>query len=128
VLHQNDTHIANPLNNALGECEQHLINIVELFLSFLKTGRFHSGRIWTSVRSDKVVGNWTQVTIYNGSKQMSSLCIYSITTIDHHYHILHKILRSSGVIPLEINCICILVSTVTQVRYLDLSVNNSITV
>jgi ATP-dependent DNA helicase DinG len=32
-----DTHIANPLNNALGECEQHLINIVELFLSFLKT-------------------------------------------------------------------------------------------
>jgi ATP-dependent DNA helicase DinG len=33
-----DKHIASPLNNALGECEQHLINIVELFLSFLKTG------------------------------------------------------------------------------------------
>lgn len=30
---------------------------------YSKTGRFHSGRIWTSVRSDKVVGNWTQVTI-----------------------------------------------------------------
>lgn len=32
-----DKHIASPLNNALGECEQHLINIVELFLSFLRT-------------------------------------------------------------------------------------------
>lgn len=32
-----DKNIADPLNNALGECEQYLINIVELFLSFLKT-------------------------------------------------------------------------------------------
>ena len=32
-----DKNIADPLNNALGECEQHLINIVELLLSFLKT-------------------------------------------------------------------------------------------
>ncbi len=31
-----DKAISNPLNNALGECEQYLINIVELFLSFLK--------------------------------------------------------------------------------------------
>ena len=38
------------------------------FEVYLKTGRFHSGRIWTSVRSDKVVGNWTQVTI-NIAKQ-----------------------------------------------------------
>jgi hypothetical protein len=25
-----DKHIASPLNNSLGECEQHLINIVEI--------------------------------------------------------------------------------------------------
>ncbi|CAB5500403.1 ATP-dependent helicase DinG/Rad3 [Bathymodiolus thermophilus thioautotrophic gill symbiont] len=29
--------IADPLNNAIGECEQHLIGIIELFSSFLQT-------------------------------------------------------------------------------------------
>lgn len=32
-----DKNIVDPLNNTLGECEQHLVNIVELLLSFLKT-------------------------------------------------------------------------------------------
>ncbi len=32
-----DKHIANQLNNAVGECEQHLMSIIKLFLSFLKT-------------------------------------------------------------------------------------------
>jgi hypothetical protein len=31
------------------------------FEVYLKTGRFYSGRIWTSVRPDKVVGKWTHV-------------------------------------------------------------------
>lgn len=32
-----DKHISNPLNNAISECEEHLMGIIELFLSFLKT-------------------------------------------------------------------------------------------
>ncbi|BAS68013.1 ATP-dependent DNA helicase DinG [Bathymodiolus septemdierum thioautotrophic gill symbiont] len=32
-----DKHIADPLNNAIGEVEQHLVGIIELLMSFLKT-------------------------------------------------------------------------------------------
>lgn len=51
------------------------------FEVYLKTGRFHSRRIWTSVRSDKVVGNWTQVTI-NIAKQTEPFKVRLIGNIN----------------------------------------------
>jgi hypothetical protein len=50
------------------------------FEVYLKTGRFHSGRIWTSVRSDKVVGKWTHVTL-NIAKQTESFKVKLIGSI-----------------------------------------------
>lgn len=50
------------------------------FEVYLKTGRFNSGRIWKSNRSDKVVGKWTHVTL-NIAKQTESFQVKLIGQI-----------------------------------------------